>query len=93
MVALLTPSAVKLAHVFENHEHSVCDTPLSSHFHELDWDCEFYKFKLNNQFKVSKFAVEFIEPKINTVMIISYYEIINVYQKSKIYLRGPPALV
>ncbi|MBT8273501.1 MAG: hypothetical protein KJO77_06825 [Bacteroidia bacterium] len=93
MLALLTPSAVKLAHLFENHEHVVCDNPSTSHFHELDWDCEFYKFKHNNQVKISLNNFDLFANKSNAEMLDSNYEFISQFQQTQTCLRGPPSLV
>ena len=46
LCALLFPSAVKLTHAFKNHKHEICDGEKTAHFHEVDIDCDFYKFTL-----------------------------------------------
>lgn len=92
--ALLTPSFVKLAHDFDDHKHDVCKTPQStSHYHELNWECEFYKFKLSDQYSFSllnfdlvpyAFDFEYLHPKYQLESNSKYF------QKT---LRGPPCLV
>ena len=93
IIALLVPSFVKLAHAFETHKHEVCKTPQKSHYHELNLDCEFYKFKLSNAFSVefedfniTVFNPFLIVPKYYT----SFYNNLQIKQTS---LRGPPQLI
>ena len=52
---VLTPSAVKLSHAFShsNHTHDICLGEKQTHLHALDFDCEFYKFKISNPLIVS----------------------------------------
>ena len=47
-----TPAVVKLVHTFENHEHEVCSSKSTEHFHEFEVDCEFSNFNLNPQLRV-----------------------------------------
>ncbi|GAA4898076.1 hypothetical protein GCM10023311_23590 [Flaviramulus aquimarinus] len=92
-VTLLVPSAVKFAHIFSHHEHEVCNGNPKTHFHKLDVDCEFYKFKLNSQFYTANEYVEF-------TVYNSYYKInkltynfLNNHRQLSFSLRGPPCLV
>ncbi|PNQ73133.1 hypothetical protein C1T31_09095 [Hanstruepera neustonica] len=90
VVSLLVPSAVKFAHAFENHKHEVCTNKSSVHIHTLDLDCEFYKFKIANQF-VHKFKnVDFINIEDNHGITESQYQFISEYQRLQFSLRGPP---
>ena len=93
LLAILTPSFVKLAHAFENHKHEVCTNPTTTHFHEFDLDCEFYKFKLQTQ-TFSEFAnIDIVETsEINTVSA-SQYKFFTSTTFSSCFLRGPPQLV
>lgn len=93
MIALLTPSFVKLNHVFENHKHEVCLDYTKTHMHEFDVDCEFYKFKLNKQFYVGFQNFELIPDDDNFQLIISQYQSVSKYQRLQFALRGPPSLV
>lgn len=94
IVTLLTPSMVKVGHVFENHKHDVCIDNLSqTHLHALDLDCEFYKFKLNTKYytTISDFRIETKEvySKINN----TYYYFSYNNQQLSFSLRAPPILV
>ncbi|RNC87346.1 MAG: hypothetical protein ED556_07625 [Winogradskyella sp.] len=91
--AIITPTLVKFSHGFQDHEHEVCYGESSSHLHEIDIDCEFYKFKLNTQYvdkfkKVEVLTLDNISDEIN-----SQYNFISDYQKLQFSLRGPPHFV
>lgn len=47
LFALLLPFAVKLDHVFENHEHVVCNSTIENHLHESEVDCDFFDYQIN----------------------------------------------
>ena len=87
------PSFVKLAHAFENHKHEVCETPQKSHYHELDLDCEFYKFKLSNAFNFQ--PEDFSFSIINQISQVDnlYKSFYNNLQAKHTSLRGPPQLI
>ena len=93
VTALLVPSFVKLAHAFENHKHEVCETPQKSHYHELDLDCEFYKFKLSNAFNFQPEDYSF--SIINHIVQVDnlYKSFYNNSQTKHTSLRGPPQLI
>tara|TARA_Y100000589_G_C27015581_1_gene572657 strand:+ start:510 stop:851 length:342 start_codon:yes stop_codon:yes gene_type:complete len=95
MLAVLLPSAVKLSHVFTHHKHEVCknDSNDNTHFHELDVDCEFYKFKLAQQFYYKQKIVELFSTEDNFKITESQYEFISKFQKLQTSLRGPPQLI
>jgi len=46
LCAIILPAAVKFNHIFENHKHEICKGEPQAHIHEVDLDCEFYKFNL-----------------------------------------------
>ena len=88
---MLIPASIKIAHVLENHEHTVCTSSIDNHFHEINIDCEeFHK-------QLSVFSLDL--PSNYEVIPTNYY--INLYndkpQKTKqVYhskksSRGPPA--
>ena len=90
VICLLIPSGVKLAHVFENHKHEVCTNKSSVHFHSLDLDCEFYKFKIANQLLHTFKNIELINTINNHGITESQYQFISQYQQLQFSLRGPP---
>lgn len=93
VTVLLVPSFVKLAHAFENHKHEVCKTPQKSHYHELDLECEFYKFKLSTAFN--------FQPVDYNLTVSSQIVQEDNFYKSFFFnlhtvqttLRGPPQLI
>lgn len=90
LVGLLAPSAVKIAHIFEHHKHVVCLGEDSTHIHQVDLDCQFHDFQLNNNFLVAINYCSFhIENEIQS-QIISQYHFISDYQRLPFSLRGPP---
>jgi hypothetical protein len=93
VACLLLPTGIKISHVFSHHEHEVCIGENQSHFHEIDMDCEFYKFNLNNNFyfKVVDYSIDF---KIKTQTVnVKNYVYLKDHQYLSTYLRGPPYLM
>ncbi|MEO8772980.1 MAG: hypothetical protein ABI263_05525 [Gelidibacter sp.] len=93
VVTLLLPSAVKFMHIFEKHQHEVCYGEAASHFHTLDIDCEFYKFKLNIPFIIPE-KITFLIPNIEINNAPTKdYSFLSDYQRLHFSLRGPPQLI
>ena len=96
VLAVVFPSVVKLSHAFNHHEHQVCidDTiDHSTHFHQTDADCDFYKFKLT---KTQYLAFNKYEVNINSIEVnrnSKYYNSFYNHQQNNTFLRGPPELV
>ena len=90
LLAVLFPSVVKFAHVFENHKHEICTNPSDSHFHEVDIDCEFYKFKINNNIYILNNSFNLTNPVSFFKTEIQHYNFLSYYQQNSTYLRGPP---
>jgi hypothetical protein len=93
VVALLTPSAVKFSHIFEEHLHEVCEYPQTLHYHEFDLDCEFYKFKLSTTYTIITPDYEITSLEYIKDTIASQYHSINDFQKLQTSLRGPPSII
>lgn len=93
LLAVLLPSAVKFTHVLENHKHEVCTDHSSIHMHEIDVECEFYKFKINPVFSFNFELITFKKPQKKQHLITSQYHFISAYQKLGFALRGPPQLI
>ncbi len=90
LLAVLLPSVVKLGHVFEDHKHEVCKGEKAAHIHEIDSDCEFYKFHLNTEFHITNTTLVFDFSEFNYKTISSNYGFKNCDNTSGISLRGPP---
>ena len=93
ILALLTPSAVKFFHIFEDHIHEVCKNNQKTHFHKVDLDCEFYKFKLNTQFVFSHNKLQFTNKTENYQPIVLQQQFLSDYQNLHFSSRGPPQLI
>ena len=90
IMAVLLPSVVKFGHIFENHKHEVCVNQDTTHFHSLDLDCEFYKFKLNNALSFLRFDEGIISVANNFKLLFTYYQSLHTCSIEHIVLRGPP---
>ena len=93
VIAIITPALVKFSHGFQNHEHEVCFGESTSHLHELDIDCDFYKFKLNTQYVHLLKPINVLEIEHVKLEIKSQYNFISDYQRLQTSLRGPPTSV
>lgn len=88
----LLPSAVKFMHVFEHHKHEVCYGESVAHFHTLDVDCEFYKFKINTPFTLPEIITAITGyPEIN-IYNTKEYSFLSEYQRLHFTRRGPPSI-
>lgn len=90
---LLVPTAVKFTHAFTHHNHKVCKGYQTTHIHKVDLDCDFYKFKLTNNFIYCQFNFDFFIEKFQLQDIISQYHFLSEYQRLQTSLRGPPQLI
>lgn len=92
---ILVPSVIKFSHVFTHnqHKHEICKGEKSTHLHELDLDCEFYKFQLNNNFTLSFFNIDLISLKDKQTKISPHYSFLSKYERLHFSLRGPPSLI
>ncbi|MEJ6791398.1 MAG: hypothetical protein QNK89_01305 [Lacinutrix sp.] len=90
LLAVVLPSVIKFAHVFENHKHEVCINPSDSHFHEVDIDCEFYKFKINHNIYITNNSFNLTNPVSFYKTEIKDYNFLSNHQQNSKYLRGPP---
>ncbi|MGS2726091.1 hypothetical protein ACU8DI_05740 [Psychroserpens sp. BH13MA-6] len=89
-LTLLLPSVVKFSHVFSHHDHVVCLEKNQTHFHNLDLDCEFYKFKLQQQTTFPPVNYELSLAENNHKDLNPYYAFLSDYQSLHFSLRGPP---
>lgn len=89
-LTILTPALVKLAHAFENHHHNTCTNTQTTHFHEFNLDCDFYKFKLQTQTFAEILELDYCQYSIPKEKPKSAYaSIINTSLRHS-FLRGPP---
>lgn len=93
VVTLFAPSAAKFAHIFTHHEHKQCATPGKTHIHQVDLDCEFYKFQLNKHFLLPEESSNWLDiSKSYRISPLTYNFLYN-HRPLSFSLRGPPILV
>lgn len=95
VIAIITPSIVKFSHIFTHHQHKheICKGERTTHLHELDLDCEFYKFQLNKNYaSLLKYDNFFCKLPHYKAPILTY-KFLNNHQPLSFSLRGPPSLV
>ncbi|MFV0541571.1 MAG: hypothetical protein ACK5MZ_10120 [Aestuariibaculum sp.] len=90
--ALLLPIAAKFAHIFANHEHDICKGEVHTHLHELNVECDIYKYKLTTNYTPTFFCYNLYAPLEYTGAIMSQYQFLSEFQRLQTSLRGPPVL-
>ena len=93
LVTIVLPSVIKFVHIFEDHKHEVCTNQSDTHFHEVEIDCEFYKFNLNTIISFISSSSEIIIPEVNYKITTSQYLFVSDFQRLPFSLRGPPTLI
>jgi hypothetical protein len=91
-MAVLTPVGVKLAHSLNHHEHEVCQGYTETHFHSLDLDCEFYKFKLSKELTISVYNYQNNLNVLNSYFLQTLHVLPYTHQHLSYSLRAPPTL-
>ncbi|WP_157208044.1 hypothetical protein [Mariniflexile maritimum] len=92
-MVLLVPTAVKFSHIFAHHKHDICKGEKTTHLHEINPDCDFYKFKLAQVYTFTLFNFELFSVKENHTATVSKYQFLSEFQQLQTLLRGPPHLV
>lgn len=87
---VLAPSAVKFTHIFTHHTHEVCKGYESTHIHKVDFDCDFHKFKLNNNYLHALAYNSFFKQSQHYKIQSLTYKFLNNRQPLSFSLRGPP---
>ncbi len=88
----MLPIAVKFTHLLKHHEHEICLIENQSHFHEIDLDCEFYKFKINHNSIFEFFNYELKTTTETSTTKVNYYSFLKSHKQLTSSLRGPPHL-
>ena len=92
-LALLVPTASKFAHIFAHHKHDICKGEKSTHLHEINTDCDFYKFKINTPYCLFFSNIELLAQTFIFKTSSSLYTFLNNHRPLSFSLRGPPILV
>ena len=89
-IMLVLPLFVKLHHLLEDHEHEVCITPYTNHFHEFEIDCEFDKFNTVTKYFIEYEYLNEEVQEINNRDSFSKYFLLNSHRQLSFSLRAPP---
>ena len=92
-ITLLLPYGAKFAHIFAHHKHDICKGEKATHLHEINTDCDFYKFKISNAFTFTFFNFEIIPSEESSLEMVSQYQFLSKFQRLQTALRGPPSLI
>lgn len=90
-MAVLSPIGVKLVHSLNHHEHEVCEGYTETHFHSLDLDCEFYKFKLSKELNINVYNYLSAVNTVNSYLVETLHFLPYTHQHLSFSLRAPPA--
>lgn len=90
--ALLMPIGVKLMHIFDHHQHEVCNGEFQTHLHKADIECSFQKFKINSAYTIPYFEYVFLPIQNNHQIYSDAYAFLSDYQQLHFSLRGPPQI-
>lgn len=90
IACMALPSIMKLSHAIHEHQSQSCSADISLHFHEAEFDCEFQKFKLSQQFYPPIQQYEIYSPTFWIGINSDSYSFLSTYQKLHFSLRGPP---
>jgi len=89
MIAIF-PSALKIHHALNHHKEIKCDEAVSTHFHEIEFDCDFHKYQIAPSYLASTFLFKPINTPILKQKNYGFYLEVSEYQKLHFSLRGPP---
>ena len=94
MICLVVPLGLKLTHSFSHKYHVVCDDDgkVNTHFHEIDLNCEFYKFQLNKNLYIDLKVEETTEISKVSKDYFNFYISFKQLQQLTRFQRGPPEL-
>lgn len=92
-VTLLAPATVKIFHFFAEHDHLVCTSNSTHHYHESSTDCEFYKFKVSKVYAYLITNDTSLLVTFEPALISSKFDFRRSHQDLSFALRGPPVLV
>lgn len=89
--SILTPTFYKLTHYLSDHSHELCENASATHFHEVEFDCDFYKYKINNPLVIGSFSIDLINYEETFQKSINLKSFIITRDLIHLSLRGPPS--
>ena len=90
VICIVAPSVIKLTHALYEHHKFDCDEKSAVHFHQVEYDCDFQKFKNAPQYVLFSAAKDIQPSEAAQKNIDSQYFFLSQYQKLHFVLRGPP---
>lgn len=90
---LLLPSITAIHHALTNHISLVCDSDISTHYHESEFHCEFHDVVLNNHLYVPLLSITWPILHNNKEIDLIYFDANILSQRPYFSLRAPPVAV
>ncbi|QWX85382.1 hypothetical protein H0I23_07005 [Cellulophaga sp. HaHaR_3_176] len=90
LFALAIPNIAKVSHTLFDHKEITCLEKNSVHFHETEFNCEFYKYQLSTYFSVQIYNYNVFASDLEPEQNQNYYFLLSEYQNLHFSLRGPP---
>ncbi len=90
---LLLPSITAIHHALTSHTSIVCDSDISTHFHESEFNCEFHDVVLNKHLYPSLLSITHSNPFYNKEIAKIYFDVSFPGQRPYFSLRAPPVAV
>lgn len=91
-VLILLPSVVSFSHIFNEHDHKLCDNYAEHHYHSKALDCDLHKFHKNPAINYQLPEFVLVVTEVAKEQIYDYYKFLNEYEPLYFDLRGPPSL-
>lgn len=92
IAGIFTPYAIKIVHGIYEHKEFKCASHGELHIHEVEFDCDFQKYKLTTQF-YPVFYEDIDSPKLEARKLDdNHYAFLSKYQQLHFNLRGPPSI-
>lgn len=89
LVFLTVPTVLKLAHA-SHHITVECDSSIESHFHEIEFSCDFDNFNFSHDFYTSEIVLNFVAVFYATRIITINYDYTPKLENLLFSLRAPP---
>ena len=90
---LLLPSITAIHHALTTHTSIVCESDISNHYHESEFNCEFQHVVLNKHQYPSLLSITWSNLLYNKEIDTIYFDVIFSAQRPYFSLRAPPVAV
>lgn len=92
VISIMAPSIIKLSHAIYEHHTTDCEQKSAIHFHKVDLDCDFQKFKNAPQYVIFNAVWDKVPSLMAQETTNSQYFFLSKFQKLHFVLRGPPSI-